>query len=88
MRPFDRRFQFLYGAIGSPRWLQLPAIQSSFNSYMVRLEVREYFDLKPKIKVSIPIWCDWKVLRSIPAKRQNFVSIPIWCDWKNQEKRG
>ena len=33
---------------------------SSFNSYMVRLEVLRTCKLHRTLRVSIPIWCDWK----------------------------
>ena len=34
------------------------------------------------LKVSIPIWCDWKYLDQLDIKAGSTVSIPIWCDWK------
>ena len=54
-------FQFLYGAIG--RKDLAPLLFSDFlcfNSYMVRLEVAKSISKRSFIRVSIPIWCDWK----------------------------
>ena len=36
--------------------------KDSFNSYMVRLEVRRSRNQNQNSKVSIPIWCDWKMV--------------------------
>ena len=53
-----------------------------FNSYMVRLEDPSFSIPLPPVRVSIPIWCDWKFAGSGRYKGQGDVSIPIWCDWK------
>ena len=43
---------------------------SGFNSYMVRLELNPMRIVRPLSKVSIPIWCDWKVLWEWLRKRR------------------
>ena len=34
------------------------------------------------VRVSIPVWCDWKLTPAIYVQFLKQVSIPVWCDWK------
>ena len=36
----------------------------------------------PRIKVSIPDWCDWQSYPSLQHRDRVSVSIPDWCDWQ------
>ena len=55
-------FQFLYGAIGSVLHTSPPSPPPRFNSYMVRLEAVLVECHHFSRFVSIPIWCDWKMV--------------------------
>src|SRR5690606_29137578 len=76
------RFQFLYGAIGSGTVHYTTFCKGYFNSYMVRLEESSITQALCKNKISIPIWCDWKLPIILKDRTDNQISIPIWCDWK------
>ena len=81
-------FQFLYGAIGRPIHRTINILYSSFNSYMVRLEVR-FFRKTSHLSPSFNSYmvrlegCMTSVLQLSSA-----VSIPIWCDWKGVSSGG
>src|SRR5690606_42089827 len=49
---------------------------------MVRLEVQLSKVPTAFMKISIPIWCDWKHPFLGCKWHLHTISIPIWCDWK------
>ena len=54
---------------------------------MVRLKEQCGFLWGCKVVISIPVWCDWKVVKEVVKEELPEISIPVWCDWKLERTR-
>ena len=54
----------------------------NFNSSMVRLKARFWWEDKVCTGISIPVWYDWKFHTQTTHLNLLWISIPVWYDWK------
>src|SRR5690606_29137580 len=78
----QRLFQFLYGAIGRKFDHASSLQKQNFNSYMVRLEVADYFKRQNRQSNFNSYMVRLEDETYVSTPKFYMISIPIWCDWK------